>query len=287
MLIKQIAKLLVLVMVVTMFVTGWPIMVVKAVSSVPDSPAFIKFQDGDSQSNHYFGTVTIGKATYEYNNQSYLLYWADDSSIIGSPIDMVFATGADITYTLNNSIGYLGATRLAVVSNNSGVLSMPVFTPLIDNVSGDITPHVSPAADSLFIENFSVDRAGIAYIDVVPWSVTPTILTYGELIAGDNATSVNQTVSAAGTISASIPGLSDNTWYTLYMVTVDSSGHYSSIKTFDFKTLIQFDINHDNAIGIDDIVNIIHGNSTIKDLNNDGSFDSFYIRILLDQITHK
>jgi hypothetical protein len=286
MLMKQISKLLGLVLVVAVFAAGLPGGLVKASAPpVPDSPAFIIFEDGDSQSNHYFGGVTIGRATYEYIDQSYLLYWADDFSIIGNPIGMVFATGEDITYTLNNSIGYVGATRLAVVSNNSGVQSMPVFTPLIDNVSGDITPHVSLATDSLIIEDFPVDRAGKAYIDVVPKGVIA--LTYEQLIAGGNPTSVSQAVTSSGTISVSIPGLSDNTNYSLYMVTVNSAGHYSSIKTFEFTTLIQLDINSDNVVGIDDIVKIIIGNSPSKDINNDRKFDQSDIISLLDQITSK
>jgi hypothetical protein len=171
------------------------------------------------------------------------------------------------------------------VSNNSGVQSIPVFTPLIDDVSGDMNPHITLATDSISIQDFPVDKAGKTYFDVIPSSPTPTALTYGQLIAGGHATSVNQTVSSEGTVSVSIPGLSSNTGYILYMVTVDSSGHYSSIKTFVFTTLIDLDINNDHAVGIDDIVTIIVGNSPMRDINNDGKFDQFDIITLLNRIT--
>jgi hypothetical protein len=243
MVMKQISKFLIIVMVVALFVAGLPGGVVKAsVPPVLDPPASIAFKDGGAESNHYIGDVTIGKATYESNIVSYLLYWANDFSILGNPFDAVFATGLDEFYTYKLardtliSNGYLAITRLAVVSNNNGNQSTPIFIPLIDDISASITPSPSPTYNSLSVHNFPVDRPGNAYFDVVDQGVTP--LTYGQLTAGDNATSVSKPVASVGTIPVSIPGLSANTWYTLYMVTVDNSGNHSSIKTFDFNTFV-------------------------------------------------
>jgi hypothetical protein len=89
MLMKQLSNLMVLVMVVTLFVMGLPIGVVKSAILKLDSPVSIKFEDVDSKSNYYFGIVTIVRAVDESNILNYLIYWADDSSIIGNPIDSV------------------------------------------------------------------------------------------------------------------------------------------------------------------------------------------------------
>jgi hypothetical protein len=284
MVVKQISKLLVVVMVVILFVMGLQVGVVKAVASVPDSPAFIAFQDGGAQSNQYIGTVTIGKAADESNIEGYRLYWASDTSIISQVnlFDVIAVTYANIDYSLNE-YGATGSTRLAVVSYSSGNESAPVFIPLIDNISSNITPSPSPTYNSLSVQNLPVDRAGTAYMEVVRWDAAP--VTYGQLIAGGNATSISQIVTTPGTISVSIPGLADNTFYTLYMVVVNSSGLHSSIKTFGFKTLVQLNVNGDDAVGIDDIVNIMNGNSPSKDINNDGTFDLTDINILLNHIT--
>jgi hypothetical protein len=107
MVMKLISKFLVIVMVVILFVPGLQGGVVNAVQQVPSvpsvtySPTSLAFQDGDSQSNHYFGEVTIGKASDESNITSYFLYWANDSSIItpGTPFDSVPKTGSNISYT--------------------------------------------------------------------------------------------------------------------------------------------------------------------------------------------
>jgi hypothetical protein len=160
----------------------------------------------------------------------------------------------------------------AMSSFESSAVALESFYSAFSNKTGNvITLYVSNILDTSYLlnaANFMVDNGS---------NVVSTISTVSQN-GLDNTITLTLTTPLSGDIASYQIKLLKGAFKT-------NEGFLSS--SIDNIPLIQFnqmDLNNDQRIGINDLVLLLSGNSTLKDINHDGTSDNTDIQILLKQI---